>query len=221
MTGSEDSALELFRSVQKQDPANARAKEGLRRIAQSFVVQANAAIDDSNAGAAEKALNAAAELAPDLADLRAARTNLRELRERLDINAERAVVTPAQAEQVRKLVADANQASIAGNLIIPPGDSAWDKYRAALALDGNDREALAGIARIPARAKELFAQALTDGAPQRARALLDALRQTAPDDATVPALSENSPTHSSIRLMHASAKAAARTPRTHSMRRAS
>jgi len=190
LAGSDDSALELFRSVQKQDPANARVKEGLRRIAQSFVVQANAAIEDSNAGAAEKALNEAAELAPDLADLRAARTNLRELRERLDINAERAVVTPAQAEQVRKLVADANQASIAGNLIIPPGDSAWDKYRAALAIDGNDREALAGIARIPARAKELFAQALTDGAPQRARALLDALRQTAPDDGSVPSMSE-------------------------------
>jgi hypothetical protein len=186
----DDSALELYRSVLKQDPASARAKEGLRRIAQAFVVQANAAIDDNNPGTAEKLLNTAAELAPALADLRAARSNLRELRERLAIGAERAAVTPAQAEQVRKLVADAATASAAGNLIIPPGDSAYDKYRAALALDGNNREALDGIAQLPARARTLFAQALTDGAPQRARALLDSVRQIAPDDPALPAMTE-------------------------------
>lgn len=189
-TGGADSALELFRSVQKQDPSNARAQQGLRRIAQAFVVQANAAIDDGNATAAEKALNAATELAPDLADLRAARVNLRELRERTAIDAERAPVTPEQAERVRRLVAEAGSASVAGNLIVPPGDSAWDKYRAALAIDPNDRDALAGIARLPARAKELFAQALADGMPQRAHIQLDALRQTAPEDGTIGAMSE-------------------------------
>lgn len=189
-TGGADSALELFRSVQKQDPSSARAQQGLRRIAQAFVVQANAAIDDGNATAAEKALNAATELAPDLADLRAARVNLRELRERTAIDAERTPVTSEQAERVRRLVAEAGSASVAGNLIVPPGDSAWDKYRAALAIDPNDRDALAGIARLPARAKELFAQALADGMPQRAHIQLDALRQTAPEDSAIGAMSE-------------------------------
>ncbi|GAA0707545.1 hypothetical protein GCM10009105_06360 [Dokdonella soli] len=190
LAGSEESALDLFRAVLKQDPANARAKQGLQRIAQAFVVQANAAIEDSNPGAADKLLASAAELAPASPDLRAARANLRELRERLDIDSHRGPVTPAQADQVRKLVADAARAVAAGNLIIPPGDSAYDKYRAALAIDGNDRDALDGMARLPARAKELFAQALTDGAPQRARALLDSVRQIAPDDASVPAMRE-------------------------------
>ncbi|MFC4821987.1 serine/threonine-protein kinase [Dokdonella ginsengisoli] len=190
VSGSEDAALELFRAVQKLDPANARAKAGLRKVAQAFVVQANAAIDDSNAGVADKWLTQASELAPDLPDLRASRANLRELRERLAIGAERSAPTPAQIEQVRRLVAEAGTAAAAGNLIVPPGDSAYDKYRAALAIDGNDREALAGIARLPARAKELFAQALTDGAPQRAHALLDSVRQIAPDDAAVPSMTE-------------------------------
>lgn len=188
--GGEDSALEQFRLVLKQDPANARAKAGLRKVAQAFVVQASAAIEDSNAGSADKLLAQAAELAPDLPDLRAARSNLRELRERLAIGAERAAITPAQVEQVRRLVGEAATAAAAGNLIVPPGDSAYDKYRAALAIDGNDREALAGIARLPARAKELFAQALTDGAPQRAHALLDSVRQIAPDDPAVPPMTE-------------------------------
>jgi len=112
------------------------------------------------------------------------------LRERLDIGAERAAVSPAQTARVRKLVAEAASAAAAGKLIIPPGDCAYDKYRAALAIDGSDKEALDGIARLPARAKELFARALADGAPQRARALLDSVRQIAPDDAAIPALTE-------------------------------
>jgi len=190
LAGVEDSALDLYQGVLKEDPANARARQGLRRVAQAFVVQASAAIDDDNAGSADKLLAKAAELAPDLPDLRVARANLRELRERLAIGAERAAVTPEQAERVRALVAQAAQAAEAGNLIIPPGDSAYDKYRAALAIDGNNRDALDGMAKLPARAKALFAQALADGAPQRARALLDSVRQIAPDDAAIPSMSE-------------------------------
>ena len=190
LSGSDDSALDLYRHVLKQDPANARAKEGLRGVAQAVIVQANAAIDDNNPDEAEKLLDAAAELGPASPDLRAARVNVRELRERLDISAERAAVTPAQAVEVRKLLAAAASATAAGNLIIPPGDCAYDKYRAALAIDGNNKEALDGLAHLPARAKVLFAQALTDGAPQRARALLDSVRQIAPDDTAIPALTE-------------------------------
>lgn len=190
IAGGEDAALEQFRAVLKHDPANARAKAGMRKVAQAFVVQASAAIDDDNAGSADKLLAQAAELAPDLPDLRAARLNLRELRERLAIGAQRAALTPAQTEQVRRLVTEASAAAAAGNLIVPPGDSAYDKYRAALAIDGNDRAALDGIARLPARAKELFAQALTEAAPQRAHALLDSVRQIAPDDPAIASMSE-------------------------------
>lgn len=189
-SGGADSALALFREVLKHDPASVRAKAGLDQVAQALVVQANAAIDDSNPEAAGKLLASAAELAPNSPDLRAARVNLRELRERLAIGLERKAPTPEQAAHVRKLVAAAAAAVAAGQLIIPPGDSAYDKYRAALAIDGNDRAALDGLARLPARAKELFTQALGDGAPQRARALLDALRQVAPDDAAIPTLSD-------------------------------
>jgi len=190
LTGGDDSALALFRDVLKQEPGNARAKDGLRRIAQSFVLQANAAIDDDNVPVAEKLLSSAAQLAPDLPDLREARINLRELRERIDINAERPTLTEADNQHVHQLVTEAAQAAAAGNLIIPPGDSAYDKYRAALAIDGNSKEAQDGIARLPARAKELFGQALTDGTPQRARALLDTIRQIAPSDPSVASMAE-------------------------------
>jgi len=69
-------------------------------------------------------------------------------------------------------------------------DSAYDKYRAALAIDRDNRDAQAGLARLPIHAKELFAQALSDGAPQRARAQLDAVRQIAPEDGAIAGMSE-------------------------------
>jgi len=190
IAGSEDSALDLFREVLGQDPANARAKQGLRSVAQAFIVQANAAIDDDNADTAARLLESAAQLASDSPDLRAARVNLRELRERIDIAAQRTPITPAQSAQVQRLLADAARATAAGNLIVPPGDSAYDKYRAALAIDRDNRQAQEGLARLPAHAKELFAQALTDGAPQRARTQLDTVRQVAPEDAAIAGMSE-------------------------------
>ncbi len=185
-----DSALALYRSVLEQDPDNARAKEGLRRIAQAFVVQANAAIDDNNPAAADNLLASVAKIAPDLPELREARINLRELRERNDIDAQQTVLSPEDRERVEQLVAAAEQAAAAGKLIIPPGDCAYDKYRAALAIDGHNRAALDGIARLPARAKELFDKALADGTPQRARALLDTVRQVDPSDAAIVPMSE-------------------------------
>jgi hypothetical protein len=190
LAGGEGSALELYRAVLKQDAANARAKEGLRRIAQSFVLQANAAIEDSNPNAADKLLASAAQLAPDSPELREARVNLRELRERIDIDASRPALTAADTEKVQRLVAEGGQAAAAGNLIIPPGDSAYDKYRDALAIDGNNQAALDGISRLPARAKELFDKALGDGTPMRARALLDTVRQIAPADPGIASMSE-------------------------------
>ena len=182
LAGGDDSALELFRAVLAKDPMQARAKAGLARIAQAWVVRANAAIDDGNDDAADALLRDAAALAPESPELRAARSQLRELRERQAIGSQHTPVTPQQSARVRELVAEAQQAANAGRLIVPPGDSAYDKYRAALAIDRDDVAAREGLERLPARAKALFAQALADAAVLRANTLLDAIRQIAPGD---------------------------------------
>jgi hypothetical protein len=189
LAGGEDSALELFRAVLAKDPAQARAKAGLARIAQAWVVRAHAAIDEGNADAADALLRDAAKLAPESPELRAARSELRELRERQEIGSQHTPVTPQQSARVRELVAEAQQAVIAGRLIVPPGDSAYDKYRAALAIDRDDAAARAGLERLPARAKELFAQALADAMVLRANTLLDAIRQIAPGDPDIAPMS--------------------------------
>ena len=74
------------------------------------------------------------------------------------------------------------RAMAAGDLNHTPGDSAYDKYRAVLTVDGNNAKALAGLQRIPARAKELFEQALKNGTPGKARDYVEAVAQADPND---------------------------------------
>ncbi len=187
--GSEG-AQALFLAAIKRDPANARAKAGLRRVAQAFVIQANAALDDHNNASAEKLLRQAEAIAPELADVKAARSRLREERERTDIEKNQSKAAPADQPRIDALLEEAERAVAAGNLNVPPGDSAYDKYRAVLALDGNNAKAFAGLSRIPVRAKELFEQALKAGTPNKAYAYLDAIGDLSPGDSALPAMRE-------------------------------
>ncbi len=189
ISGGDDSAAALYRSVQQRDPDNAAARAGLADVARALVVRAQAAIEDHDAAAADALLDEARAIDPQLVELRAADATLRELRERLAIDASRAEPDAAARERIARLVAEAAQAAEAGNLIVPPGRSAYDKYRSALAIDPDDAEAQAGLAGLPARAKSLFDAALADKTPFRARMLLDAVRQLAPGDVTITAMS--------------------------------
>lgn len=184
-SGAPDSAQALFESVLQRDPANARARAGLRSVARALIVQAHAAIEDSNPGLADRWLAQAEALESDVVELRAARVELRELRERLAIAAERPKASPADLDRLQKLIAEAALASEAGRLIEPPGNSAYDKYRAALAIDGNSQAASEGLARLPVRARELFDQLLVEAALSRALGMIDAVRQLSPSDAAL------------------------------------
>ena len=189
-SGNADSAQALFESVLQRDASNARAKAGLRRVAQALIVQARAALEDSNPGAADRLLKQAQALAGDLPELRAASLELRELRERLAIAAERPVATPADLERVRNLILEADAASAAGRLINPPGNSAYDKYRAALSIDGDNKAAQDGLNKIPVLARGLFDKELLQGSLNRALGMLEVVRQTAPSDPSLLPMSE-------------------------------
>jgi serine/threonine-protein kinase PpkA len=188
--GGDDGALNLFQSILKRDPNNVRAKTGLRKVAQTLIAQANAALDDSNPAQADKLLQQAESAAADPGELRAARSRLREAREQLDISKQQAQVSPGDQGRIQQLLDEADKAMAAGNLILPPGDCAFDKYRAALRLDGNNAKAFAGLNRIPARARELFEQALKAGTPNKARSYIDAITEADPGDTSAPAMRE-------------------------------
>ncbi|MGH8041420.1 MAG: protein kinase domain-containing protein [Rudaea sp.] len=186
----DDGALALFQDALKRDAGNARAKAGLARLAQTLIAQANAALEDDNTAQAGALLQQAAQAAPAAPGLHKAQARLADAREQLDAAQRRTQVSPAEQARVQQMLAAADQALTAGNLILPPGDCAFDKYRAVLAIDSNNAAAMAGLAKIPARAKELFEQAIKNGTPNRARAYIDAISESDPGDVAVPPMRE-------------------------------
>jgi hypothetical protein len=184
----DDNALAQYRAVLAVDPDNAQAKAGLGQVAQALVLRANAAMDANDAAQAGKLLDAAAALAPKSADLAAARSRLKELQESQDIAAAQPALTPADQAKVVQLLQRAQAAAKAGDIMLPPGASAYDLYREALAIDADNQPALDGLQALPARTRALFDKALGGGDLQRAEGFLATLRDLAPGDAAQAAL---------------------------------
>jgi len=92
-------------------------------------------------------------------------------------------VTPQQSAAVARLVQRAQAATNNGNIMMPPGDSAYDLYRSALAIDGNNEAALHGLQTLPRQVIQQFNQALAAGNLGKAGDMLANLAELAPGDA--------------------------------------
>ena len=192
----DDTALARFQAALKLDPDNAQARAGLGKVAQALTVQANAALDDGDTQQAAKLLDRAAELAPKSADLAAARARL----DKASVAAPAApaaaepappapaAVSPQQSAAVARLVQRAQVATNNGDIMMPPGDSAYDLYRSALAIDGNNEAALQGLQALPDQVTRQFNQALAAGNLGKAGDMLANLAELAPGDAALGAL---------------------------------
>lgn len=209
ITGAgDDTALAHFKAALALDPDNPRARAGLGDVAQALTVQANAAIDAGNAGRAKYLLDQAATLAPKSADLAAARARLAsKLRPPMqqalpdsDVASPAASAgspmqqapmqqapmqqAPMQQAAVSKLVQRAQSAASHGQIMLPPGTSAYDLYRNALAIDGNSQAALNGLQGLPALVRKRFEQALAASQLAQADEALGNLHELAPGDAS-------------------------------------
>ena len=188
----DDTALVHFQAALKLDPENAQAHAGLGKVAQALTVQANAALDDGDTTQAAKLLDQAAELAPKSADLAAARARLERASapptapaaaDNVPMPVAPPSVTPQQSAAVARLVQRAQAATNNGNIMMPPGDSAYDLYRSALAIDGNSAAALHGLQALPGQVESQFDQALAAGNLGKAGDMLANLAELAPGDA--------------------------------------
>jgi tetratricopeptide (TPR) repeat protein len=202
-----DTALAHFKAALAIDPNNAQAKAGLGQVAQALVVQASAAIDAGDADHARQLLDQADTLAPGSADLIAARARLGQppappvippSGNRATASAQQAAppqddnaplpvarLTGQQEIQVADMVSRAKQAAARGDIMTPPGNCAYDLYRGALAIDGNNQQALAGLQALPGEVQQQFNNALRSGSLKKANSLLDALSNLEPGDAAI------------------------------------
>jgi hypothetical protein len=179
-----DNALSYFKQVLQSDPDNAQAKAGLGQVAQALVVQANAALDGNDLAQAGKLLDQAAALAPKSAELAAAQARLQGAsKEEQDPVAAPAVLTAQQSAQIAQLVQQAHAAAQRGDVMAPPGDCAYDLYRSALAIDGNNAQALQGLQQLPGLVSRQFENALSAGDLRRAGDFLGSLGDLSPGDA--------------------------------------
>jgi tetratricopeptide (TPR) repeat protein len=189
----DDTALAHFRAALAIDPDNTQARAGLGQVAAALIVQANAAIDVGDTAQAGQLLDQAAALAPRSADLLAARSRLGAPASSPpaasggseDAAPAPPVPSPEQQARIDALVKRAQAATAQGRIMSPPGDCAYDLYRSALAIDGNDAAARAGLHALPGIVTQQFEQALAGGNLGRAGNLLDVLDNLSPGDASL------------------------------------
>ena len=209
----DDNAEAQFKAALKADPGSDQARAGLGQVAQALIVQANAAMESGQPQDAKTLLDDAAALAPKSADLAAARSRLAasesrpapEPAERATAHTDVATIeadqepeasvppppaplTPMQSAKVARMVARAKSAARKGDIMLPPGDSAYDLYRAALGIDGDNVEAQAGLRALPEVTRAQFDQAVREDNLDQAHDMLETLEQLDPGDPATPAM---------------------------------
>jgi hypothetical protein len=163
-----------YRRLAALPDAPAAAKQGLHAVALAQVRAAERMSADFRFADADAALDRARAIDPATAGLREARAHLARAR-----IAQRGT-QPANGNaahrrrEVRRLLAEAAEAEARGDLLTPPGESAYDRLRVARALAPNDKAVLAASKRLLPAAWQCQRAQLQANSLARSRACLDA-----------------------------------------------
>ena len=151
----------------------ADAQAGLERVAAAYAARAQRMAGDFRFADADAALAQARRLAPMLPALAATQRHIAHARQ-LHAGIDSRVPPHERARRVAQLLADAQAAQARGDLLTPPGDSAFDKLRAARALAPEDPAVRRASAHLLPAARECFERGLRDNDLARADACFDA-----------------------------------------------
>lgn len=166
-------------------PADEDARQGLQRIARAQAAEAVRLAGDFHFDAAGQALLQARALAPDIAEIATAELAL--ARARAAQRSMDSSLPAAQRErQVRALLAQMQQAEAQEQWLLPPGNSAYDRFKAAQALAPRDPRVKQAAARILPAARSCLEDNLRGNRLRAARTCLDAWQALAPADAALP-----------------------------------
>ncbi|MFC3659697.1 hypothetical protein ACFOM9_06340 [Luteimonas notoginsengisoli] len=151
----------------------ADADAGLERVAVAWAHRAETMAADFRFAAADAALAQARALAPEITAVSTAGQRVARAQQahaRLGSQ----VPPRERGRRVARLLAEAKDAEARGDLLAPPGDSAFDKLRAARAIAPDDPAVRKATARLLPAAKQCFERGLSANNLGLARACFDA-----------------------------------------------
>lgn len=162
----------------------AESDAGIEHVAAAYAHRAETLAGDFRFADADAALAQARRLAPRLASLVPSQRHIEQARQAHARMGSR-MPPRERARRVARLLEQAAAAEARGDLLEPPGDSAFDKLRAARALAPDDVAVKRASAHLLPTAKRCFEQELQGNNLARARACLDARVILDPDDAAL------------------------------------
>jgi tetratricopeptide (TPR) repeat protein len=172
-------ALEAYQAALQVNPDDADALHGVHAVASAYAQRSERLAADYRFAEAEAELQQARAIAgtsvaqvPAIAEAQQHLVRARQSQQQVAVPAP----TASQRRRVAQLLADAAHAQARGDLITPPGDSAFDKLRAASAIAPQDAGVKAASARLAPVAMQCFNEALRGNRLVRAGACLDARR---------------------------------------------
>lgn len=176
--GQLNEALESYGAALLVNPEDADALHGVQAIAAAHAHRSERFAADYRFAEAEAELQQARSVAGDSAGQIPAIADAQQHLARARQSQRRAVAAPTASQRARlaQLLADAARAQARGDLLTPPGDSAFDKLRAARAIAPQDPRVAAASARLAPAAAACYADALRENRLVRAGACLDARR---------------------------------------------
>lgn len=176
-----------YRELLETDPDAAEPLEGMEQLALAYARRAERAAADFRFADADAALAEASRVAPGGSGTAAVDAAVRHVeRARLSHAQLRPAGSPAQRrDRLRVLLAQVEAAEQRGDLLTPPGESAYDRLRAARAIAPDDREVRRAAARLLPAAVTCFDRELRANSLARARACLDARTALSEDEATL------------------------------------
>ena len=163
-------ATETFRQVLALDPGNPTAEAGLGQIAAQY---RRLAEQSRATGAFRESLtliDAGLGVVPDHTGLAALRSAVQT--EMIDARRQ-ASETERLQKEISDWLARSDRQMRAYRLTEPPGDNAYESYQKVLALDPTNKEAKAGLARIPDKYERLAARRRQNGELQKSLILIE------------------------------------------------
>lgn len=168
-------ALDGYRAVLAVAPDDPEAMRGLARLATAYAMRSERLAADFRFDEAEAALREARAISPALPAIAEARQHLARARQSQSRYTSKLPAAERQ-RRLRQWLQQAADAEARGDLLTPPGDSAFDKLRAARAIAPQDARVLKASARLLPAAKACFEKELRGNRLGRASECLDARR---------------------------------------------